>query len=68
MRKVIATHLYKSKKNVPIFALPLNLVELLTNDININIVKIKKVMTIKLLKIISKIIDFDNDALIELNR
>lgn len=64
----MAIHLYVFKKKVSIFSLPLNLIELLTKDNNINVVKMKKLMTIKLLNITSKIIDFEQDDLIELNR
>ena len=64
----MAIHLYVFKKKVSIFLLPLNLVELLTKDNNINVVKMKKLMTIKLLNITSKIIDFEQDDLIELIR
>ena len=64
----MAIHLYVFKKKVSIFPLPLNLVELLTKDNNINVVKMKKLMTIKLLNITSKIIDFEQNDLIELIR
>ena len=64
----MAIHLYVYKKKVSIFSLPLKLVELLTKDNNINVVKMKKLMTIKLLNITSKIIDFEQDDLIELIR
>ena len=68
VRRLIAIHLYKFKKNTSIFSLPLNLVELLTKDSSINIVKTKKLTTIKFASITSKIIDFEQDDLIALIR
>ena len=66
--KLIAIHLYKFKKKALIFSLPLNFVELLTKYTNINKLKTKKTITIKLLKITSKIIDVDEEDLMKLKR